>query len=284
MWEGLKPVFADIDATTGNIDPASVAEKISEKTAAIMAVHFGGMPCDLEALQAIAKDHGVPLVEDCAHACGAGYAEGRIGASGNLCAFSFGPTKALTTIDGGMLIVPRAMADDARAQRLLGMSADIFKRLQGGAGRPSWDYEVQGQVWRYHMNDVAAAMGLVHLGHLDDGTVLRTAAAARYQRALEKVPGLRLLQKTPKAQSAHYLFVVLAASRDGLARKLHERGVTTSVYYKPNTRYAIFGEAAAHGELPGTEQFFARSLALPMHAGIGDEEVDYVCNCIAEGW
>lgn len=284
LWEGLRPVFADIDPATGNIDPAAVAERITGKTAAIMAVHFGGMPCDLDALQAIARKHGVPLVEDCAHACGASLGGKKIGASGNLCAFSFGPTKALTTIDGGMLIVPEKMAAEARAQRLMGMSADVFKRLQGAAARPSWDYDVPAQGRRYHMHDVAAAMGLAHLALLDEGMARRAAAAERYGRSLEKAPGVRFLKESGAGRSAHYLYVVLAENRDGLARKLQEKGVTTAVYYKPSTHYAIFGPAAAHGELPGTEQFFGRALALPMHAGIRDEEIDYVCGVIREGW
>jgi len=281
LWEGVKPVFADIDPASGLIDPESVVAKVSEKTGAIVVVHFGGQPCDLPRLEGIARKHGVPLLEDCAHACGAFYGEARTGGRGNWAAFSFGPTKALTTVDGGMMIVPAEALKDARAQRILGMSADIHQRINGGARKlAAWDYAVDAQGRRYHMNDVAAAMGLAHLKRVDAENAKRAAAAEHYDRLLEKVPGVRRLAGIAGTRSAHYLYAVLAEERDSLAAKLQERGVGTSVYYRPCTHYPIF-EAS---DLPGADRFFARVLALPMFPGITRDQVEYVAACIAEGW
>jgi perosamine synthetase len=287
LWEGLTPVFADIDPETGNISPASIADKMSRKTGAILAVHFAGEPCNLAAIKAVtAATRDVPIIEDCAHACGASYDGRRIGASGNLCAFSFGATKALTTIDGGMLVVPAKLAEEARMRRSLGQSSDIYQRVnglgQGGASTPRkpWDYDVDRVGWRYHMNDVSAAIGMAHLRLLDAANARRAAIAATYDTVLAGVDGIRLLRRDARNRCSHYLYVLQAQRRDALAEKLQRAGVTVGVHYKPNTQFSIFRGA----DLPATEAFYAHSLSLPIHPELTNEQVLYVANVIREGW
>jgi perosamine synthetase len=281
LWENLKPVFADIDPASGNISAASVAEKLSPRTGAIMAVHFAGEPCDLAVLGELARRAQVPLIEDCAHACGALHGGTPIGASCNWCAFSFGPTKALTTIDGGMLIVPARVAAQAREYRILGQSSDIFRRVReaGGSGR-FWDYEVALVGRRYHMNDVNAAIGRAHLPLLDAANARRAALTARYDSLLAGIPGLRLLTRNPANRSADYMYVLLAEQRDRLAEALQKKGITVGVHYKPNTHFPIF----EHADLPASEAFFGRTLSLPLHPELSDDDVAFVAGAIRGGW
>lgn len=280
LWAGLKPVFADIDPTTGNLDPKCVKARLSERTVAIMTVHFGGNPCDLEGLRAVAGK--TLIIEDCAHACGASYQGKRVGASGNLCAFSFGATKNLTTGDGGMLIVPsETQAGVARQMRYLGLSKDTFRRVTDSGGtRPHWEYEVQNAGLRYHMNDLAGALGVEQLKHLDADNARRAEIAGLYQSRLQRVSGVKLLREVPGSVSSHYLFCILVEGRDALAAALMSRGIVVGVHYQPNTHYGLFD----HVELPQAEEFYRRELSLPMHLGLTEEEVMSVCDAIEKGW
>jgi perosamine synthetase len=281
LWEGLTPVFADVNPATGNISPASVAEKITPRTGAIMIVHFAGEPCDLDGLKRVAAERSIPIIEDAAHACGAWHGEHPIGASGNLVAFSFGATKALTTIDGGMLILPARMADEARQRRALGQSSDIYRRVNATddtAHRKAWDYDVDRDGWRYHMSDVNAAIGIAHLPLLGQTNRRRARIAAVYDHLLADIPGIQLLKRNNANRSAHYLYVIQAERRDELAKALQSRGVTVGVHYKPNTHFAIFQPA----DLPATEHFYARTLSLPIHPELSLEQVHHVCGVIRE--
>ncbi|HSW38818.1 MAG TPA: DegT/DnrJ/EryC1/StrS aminotransferase family protein [Acidobacteriota bacterium] len=276
LYEGLTPVFADIDSKTGNLTPQSVAAKLSDRTGAVMLTHYGGYACDLDGFR---QSTALPIVEDCAHACGAWYRDARVGASGNLCAFSFDPIKNLTTGDGGMLICPDESQDKrARTLRYMGLSKDAFTRLKGSSR--SWEYEVPEIGYRYHMNDVAAALGLAHLKLVDEDNTRREAIAARYRRLLAAVPGVGLLEYAPDRRSSYHLFTILAEHRGALSDKLGKAGVIVGGHYARNDVYRIFHRA----ELPDAECFCSRLLTLPMHAELTDEEIDYVCGVIREGW
>jgi perosamine synthetase len=295
LWEKLTPVFADIDPLTGNIDPRDVARKITPRTRAMLVVHFGGRPCDLSTLEAIAQKHDLALVEDAAHACGATYKGRAIGGHGHFTAFSFGPTKNLTTGDGGMLILPNdALLARARGLRNLGITDDIHRRLTGlDAGRVQaegrrgrtyhWEYDVPAMGFRYHMNDITAAIGRAQLARLKENGTKRAVIAARYRELLTGIPGLRVPPPPPaEAESANYLFHVLAERRDALAEALQERGVTVSVHYRPSTSFPIFAGSGA--SVPHAEAFFERELSLPMHPELREEQVERVAGAIRAGW
>ena len=141
LYEGLVPVFADVDRSTGNISAGSVAEKLTDRTGALMLVHYGGIPADIDELYAVAASHGIPVIEDCAHACGATYKNRPVGSHGELHAFSFHAVKNLPMGDGGALTV-RTSENDARLRRLrwLGIDKDTFHRTTGAAmtGNTTW--------------------------------------------------------------------------------------------------------------------------------------------------
>jgi perosamine synthetase len=282
LYEGLTPVFADVDPKTGNVTPASVAARITPRTGAIMLTHFGGYACDLDGFAELGRRHDLPIIEDCAHACGAWYKERRVGASGNLCAFSFDAIKNLTTGDGGMLIAGSdANERRARSLRYMGLSKDAFKRVSELKEKAySWEYEVPEVGYRYHMNDIQAAMGLVHLKYLDEDNAHRERIARKYRQLLAGIPGVALLERAPDRKSGHHLFCILAENRNALADKMTRSGVIVGVHYNRNDVYPIFPSS----ELPHAQQFCSCVMSLPLHLDLTDEEIEYVANVIRGGW
>lgn len=278
VQEGLQPVFADIDPTTGNVDSASVAERLTDRTRALLLVHYGGYPCDLDELYALARERRVAVIEDCAHACGAVYRGRRVGSHGDLHAFSFHAVKNLPTGDGGALTV-RSPELAARARRLrwFGISSDTFERASSAY---RWDYAVTELGFKCPMNDIQAALGLAQLAHVDDDNARRAEIAAQYRAGLDAVPGIELLRSEPDRTSSFHLFCALAERRDDLVDKLTERGIDVGVHYRPSYSYPMFRTAP----LPNVESFWRRAISLPMHVALTDEQVGEVIAVIREGW
>jgi perosamine synthetase len=279
LYEKCRPVFADIQPETGNLDVASVSNRVNHRTKAIILVHYGGYPCDLDDFYAMARDRRIPIIEDCAHACGATYKGRRIGSHGDIHAFSFHAVKNLPMGDGGALTVYSGDYD-ARLRRLrwLGIDRDTFRRTK--QSEYSWDYDVREVGFKYHMNDIQAAIGLAQLRRLDEENAYRASIAARYRERLTHVPGLQLLQYKDDRVSSFHLFCVLAENRDALVEKLRSSGVDVSVHYRRNDHYAMYQEQ----DLPNTERFWRSVISLPMHTELSDEEVDYVTEVIRSGW
>jgi perosamine synthetase len=279
LYERCKPVFADIQPETGNLDVRSVAARITERTGAILLVHYGGYPCDLDEFYALAHERRIPIIEDGAHACGATYKSKRIGSHGDVHAFSFHAVKNLPMGDGGALTV-RSEAQDARLRRLrwLGIDRDTFQRSARGAYH--WEYNVPEVGFKYHMNDIQAAIGLAQLRHLDEDNAYRARVAARYREQLANVPGIRLLQYQEDRTSSFHLFCILAERRDALVDKLRAAGVDVGVHYRRNDQYPMYEEQ----DLPQTERFWRSVISLPMHTLLTDEQIAYVTNLIREGW
>lgn len=279
LYERCRPVFADVELETGNLDVASVSTRVNDRTGAIMLVHYGGYPCDLDEFYTIARERGIPIIEDCAHACGATYRGKRIGSHGDIHAFSFHALKNLPMGDGGALTV-YSRDYDARLRRLrwLGIDRDTFRRTKHTGY--SWDYDLAEVGFKYHMNDIQAAIGLAQLKRLDDENAYRAAVAAQYRERLADVPGLQLLKYNADRVSSFHLFCVLAENRDALVEKLRSSGVDVSVHYRRNDHYAMYQEQ----DLPNTERFWRSAISLPMHIELTNEEVYYVTEVIRGGW
>ena len=279
LYERLTPVFADVDPRSGNILPSSVAGHITDRTKALIVVHYGGYPADLDELYAIARSHGIALIEDCAHACGATYKGKKIGGHGELHAFSFHAVKNLPMGDGGALVV-RSRDHDERLRRLrwLGIDKDTFRRTSAAAY--DWEYDVTEVGFKYHMNDVDAAIGLAQLRRLDAENERRAAIAALYRAQLANVKGVELPPDSGDRKSSFHLFPILVDGRDQLVLKLREKGIGTGVHYRRNDEYSMYRRR----ELPGAEAFSSRVLSLPMHMCLSDEQVSSVTEVIASGW
>lgn len=270
------PVFADVDPTTLNIDSADVARKISPHTRAILPVHYGGRPVDMDGLRAVAGQ--IPIVEDAAHACGATYRGRKAGTLGDLACFSFHAVKNLSTGDGGALVIhDQAVMERAKRLRWLGIDRSTWERTDTGRAY-SWEYDVNEVGLKCHMNDIAAAIGLVQLGKLAAANARRRRIAERYTAGLSDLPWLETPpQDTPDSVSSWHIYCIRAEDRDDLNVHLQARGIGTGVHFKPIHLYACYGRQP---HLPVAERLFERILSLPMHPGLSDDDVDTVIGAI----
>ncbi len=279
LYNDLKPVFADIQPQTGTLDVKSVSNLISEKTGAIMIMHYGGYPCDIDEFYALSRQHKIPIIEDCAHACGAIYKGNRIGSHGNIHAFSFHAVKNLPAGDGGALTV-KSQEHYLRLKRLrwLGIDRDTFQRNRPGAYE--WEYDVNEIGFKYQMNDIHAAIAFSQLPYVEQQNARRAQIASLYASRLANVPGVSLLKYQNDRKSSFHLFCILAQKRDDLVKKLRENGVAVSVHYRRNDMYPMYEKQ----ELPNTELFWKSVISLPMHITLTDEQVDYITDIIRGGW
>ena len=278
LHERCRPVFADVDPLTGNLDPASVLAAVGVRTRAIVTTHLGGRPSDLTELRAVAERAGVALIEDAAHACGSTYQGRPIGGHGNTVAFSFQATKNLPTVDGGMVCLPSA-TDAARARRLRWMGIDRTTWSRNGTTGYDWAYGVAEVGHKYAMNDLNAALGLAQLAHVDAGNARRVAIADRYQCDLSKTPGIVAVPIPSDRTSARYLFPVVVEDRDLVHEAMKQRGIGTGAHYRRNDHHPVFG---GEFDLPGAEQYWTHTLSLPMHLALSDCDVDVVMATLGE--
>jgi perosamine synthetase len=279
LHAGLRPVFADVELATGNLDVGSVRDRVSDRTGAIMLVHYGGYPCDLDAFYRLGRERGIPIVEDCAHACGSRYRGRFIGSTGDYHAFSFQAVKNLATGDGGAVLV-RRQEHDSRLRRLrwFGIDADTHKRVAPGGY--DWRYNVTETGFKCAMNDIQAAIGLAQLPRLEGENRRRASIAARYREQLAGVAGLDLLQYAGDRESNYHLFCLRAERRDDLIRKLKENGISAGVHYERNDRFPMYQLQ----DLPAAERFWRSAVSLPMHLMLTDDDVDWIGSIIREGW
>lgn len=279
LYERARPVFADVDPGTGNLDVDSIKSRLSERTRAILAMHYGGDPCDLAEIHDLARSAGVRVIEDCAHAVGASYRGAPIGSQGDLHTFSFQACKILTTGDGGAVLT-RSQDEWERLARLRnhGVDRNTFERFH--SSEVTWGYDVPELGFKYQMTDIAAAIGIAQMKGLGSALERRSSIARMYRAQLGGVAGLRLLDVKDDRLSSNYMFSILADERDLLAKKLNEAGIEVAIHFPRNDAFVMFENA----DLPNVESFSAHQLSLPIHAQLSDEEIGSVCNVIRSGW
>jgi len=281
LYVGAKPVFADIDPKTLNIDPKSIEKKITKKTKAIIPVHYGGQPCDMDAINRIAARHRLAVIEDAAHATGAIYKRTKIGGGKNLCVFSFHAVKNLATGDGGMITTSSTTVERRlRALRWMGISKSTRERETVKGYR--WDYDIRDGGYKYHMNDIAAALGLVQLKKLDSMNGKRRALADVYSRMFKGALRVRPITQLPhRVNSRHNYCVLLSGtSREKLITHLSVQGISTGVHYKPlyhHPRYRPFGSAKGS---PVTEALWPHILILPCHPHMSAADAKRVAGAV----
>ena len=267
---GATPVFADVERSTFALGRATVEAVLSERTAAVVLVHIAGVITpEVKAIAELCRQRGIALVEDAAHAHGCsldGRAAGSFGVAG---AFSFYPTKVMTTGEGGMILT---------ADEELDRDARVY-RDQGKAGFLGNDHVRMGYAWR--MSELAAAVGVVHLDHLDRAIEVRGSVAARYDAALSGLEGVELLLSPPGGVSNYYKYVVLlpeGMDRAQLKKSLredYEVGLSGEVYDSPLHHQEVL-KRFARGPLPVAEDVCARHVCLPVMSDMTDAEVDHV--------
>jgi len=279
-YVGAKVRFADVDPRTGNIDPASVAALIGPRTKAIVAVHLGGLPVDLEALHELADRHGIALVEDACHALGATYHGTPIGGGRSAATvFSFHPVKHITTGEGGAIVTPSATLK-RRIDRLRqhGVERDPAHLQQPPAG--SWSYEVQELGWNYRLSDLSCALGLAQLAKLDRFVARRREIAARYRTALAGFAGVTAPPESSDRESAYHLFAVaidfakLGTTRARVTDELAACGIGTQVHYIPLYEHPLHRQRCGDpGPHAGADHYYAHTLSLPMFPAMTDADV-----------
>lgn len=273
LHAGGRTVWADIDPRNGNLDPVSVAARITKRTKAIMIVHHGGIPASLDALGQIAADHQIPVIEDAAHAFGARYQGRPVGSHSRFVLFSFQAVKQMTTVDGGMLTLQRE--EDAYQCRLL-----RWFGIDRDKTRVNVEAETVG--FKYHMNNVAATIGLVSLETIGAAVATIKANGAWYGDALRDIPGLDLCEWEDVAEPSPIWYSILAERRDDLARKLNEAGIEASLLHRRNDHHPVFAESRV--PLPGVDEWWRRALHIPCGWWVGDEDRERIASLIRGGW
>jgi len=277
IYEGATPVFADIDRRTLNLDPAAVEAAITERTRAVVAVDIYGYPCELDALRSLCDRNGLALIDDACEALGARYKGQPVGSLGVSSVFAFYPNKQLTTGEGG--IVTTHTEDEWRLLRSL--------RNQGRADAGGWlDHARLG--FNYRMDDVRAAIGIGQLEKLDDLLAGRAAVAARYGDLLGDIDGLELPARDDADHERSWFVYVVAipagVDRETVIEELERRGVQTARYLPCIHLQAYMRERYGfrEGLCPVAEEMSARTLALPFHPRLGEDDQDYVAGVLRD--
>jgi dTDP-4-amino-4,6-dideoxygalactose transaminase len=290
---GADPRFVDVEERTANIDPARLAAALDEaaregrRVAAIVPVHVGGRACDMEAITAVATRHGVPVVEDSAHAFPVLHRGRMLGTWGDAGVFSFYATKAITTGEGGMVVTRREdLARRIRVMRLHGIDRDVWNRYTAANG--SWEYDVVEAGYKYNLTDLAAAIGVAQLAKAGTFLDLRRRVARAYLAGLGGCDFLDLPEDTD--DNGWHLFVVrlraeqLSIDRDRFVAELQQRGIGTSVHFIPlhlmtyyRQRYGLAPE-----DFPVALRLYRAAISLPIYPSLTEEEIARVIAAVCE--
>lgn len=271
---GATPRWADVDPMTGNVTGESVAAALTPRTRAILVVHYGGIPVPLDDVLAVAARHGIPVIEDAAHALGARWQGRPIGTHAPFTMFSLQAIKHLTTVDGGML----TLADPdllARGRRLRWFGID--------RAAPRTDVDVAEIGFKYHMNNVNATLGLVQLEHIGPMIARHVANGRWFNAAFDALGGgVERCHVHPAAEPAYWFYTLLCDDADGLARHLAAHGIDSSKAHKRNDRHSVF--AASRAELPGLDRFYDRMLHVPCGWWVDDAARERIVDVVRRGW
>ncbi len=284
VFTGATPVFADICEDTLLLDPDSVSSLLSSRTKGIVAVDYGGHPCDYEALQNIASRHGLFLVSDACHSLG-GYYKGRpVGTLADVTVFSFHPVKMITTGEGGALVcADSGLAKRARRLRNHGIDLDFRER----AGRNTWEYDMVELGFNYRITDFQCALGISQLSRLKEWVVRRNEIASRYRSAFCDMKGITPLVSYSHVVNAYHLFVVKligAEERLEFFLAMRRRGIGVNVHYKPVHLHSFYRErfGGRKGQCPVAEKAYHSIVSLPIYPQMSAQEVDRVIGAAAE--
>lgn len=286
---GATPIFADIDRRTQNIDPASVAAKITPRTKAILPVHMLGRPADMDALLALAAQHNLAIVEDAAHAVETVYRGRHVGTIGRFTAFSFYANKNVTTAEGGMLTTDDdTAADRIRTLRLHGISKDAWKRYSAEGFSP---YEVLEPGYKYNMLDLTAALGLGQLRRVEENWRIRERIVALYNEGLAEIPELSIPALEPLGpgdRHAWHLYPILldidrlTIDRNGFIDALKDLNIGSGIHYTALHLQGYYRERFGYrpGDLPEAEYVSERTISLPLSPAMTEQDVDDVIEAV----
>ncbi len=282
-YTGARPTFADIESEQDlDISLSSIEQKLTDKTRAIMVMHYGGYACDMPAITKFARAHGLMIIEDAAHAIGSDIDGRKAGVWGDVGCFSFFSNKNMTTGEGGMVVTnDDSAAEKMRLLRSHGMTSMSWDRHKGHA----WSYDVVELGYNYRMDEIRAALGRVQLSKLEKNNERRRVLSALYREQLEElIPTIGVPFTEPRGTSACHLFPILLPvgyDRIRFMEHLKTNGIQTSIHYPPIHKFQTYSEGGeARYNLPMTENVAGREVTLPLFAGLTDENVAYVVEAV----
>ena len=272
MYENMFPYFGDVERDTLNLDIRSVPKEVLRSAKGILCVHFGGHACDMDTIMQVAEDYDLFVIEDVAHGCGGSHRGRKLGGLVDAGCFSFQSVKNLSCGDGGMLTTnSRAAYEEASKLRWLGIDKSTWSRK---SGEYAWDYDVSELGYKYHMNDITAAIGLVQLEKLDDANNRRRQLAERYNKKLRTVHTHQ--PERAYATSCWHNYVIRTPERDRLFLHLKDAGIDSSVHYKPHYLYDLYKWVP--GDHPVADEVWKDILTLPLYPSMTEDEQDLVIN------
>lgn len=274
---GADVVFCDIDHALG-ADPESIRSLIGPRTKAIMAVHYAGLPCRIDEIRSIGREHGLRVIEDAAHAFGTHHDGHAIGSTGDLVCFSFGPVKLITALEGGALVTPREEeVQIVKELRLLGVDIDRALRTNNRM----WDYDVHRQGFRYHLGSIPAAIGMAQLAMADTFIGNRRRYCRELSARFRGIDGIAVPDTDFEDIASFIYFVLLddAETRSRLIEHMRLRGVATGIHFQGAHEFTYYADAR-RGDLANTEAAAARQLTLPLYSHMDDETLERVVESV----
>ena len=281
-----KPVFVDVEKDTYNIDPAKIEDKITNKTKAIIVVHYAGHACEMDKIMEIAEKYDLYVIEDAAHAIGSKYKDKKIGSIGDATCFSFYATKNITTAEGGMITTNREnLADKMRILSLHGISKDAWKRY---SSEGSWYYEIEYSGYKYNMSDLQASIGIHQMKKLDQMQKRREEIADMYNKSFDQIPQITTPTVKSYATHAWHLYPIqlnsdtLSINRNEFIEALKAENIGTSVHFIPLHLHPYYKEKYSFkgDDFPNAESLYQNEISLPIYPKMEDKDVEDVISAV----
>ncbi|UYJ40322.1 MAG: UDP-4-amino-4,6-dideoxy-N-acetyl-beta-L-altrosamine transaminase [Lachnospiraceae bacterium] len=281
LYCGATPVFADIDKESYNISPADIRKKITDRTKAIIAVHFTGQPCEMDEIHKIAEDNNLIVIEDAAHALGANYKGKKIGSISDMTTFSFHPVKHITTGEGGMIVTN----DEKLCERLKVFRTHGITREEKYLSRNDgpWYYEQIDLGYNYRITDIQCALGISQMDKLDDFVEKRRMLVERYNNAFEEVSEIVVPKQVEGCNNSYHLYVIQVENRLEVFNKLRTAGIGVNVHYIPVYKHPYYQKNGyADVKCPNAEEYYEHCISLPLYPKLTVKEQDYVIEKVIE--
>jgi dTDP-4-amino-4,6-dideoxygalactose transaminase len=283
LYVGAMPVFGDITSLDNfNVSPEDISKKITDRTKAIIVVHYGGYPCGMDAITEIANKNGLKVIEDAAHAPGAEYKGRKLGIIGDIGCFSFFANKNMATGEGGMIVTnDDSLAERMRTIRSHGMTTLTWDRHRGHA----YSYDVVDTGYNYRISEIESALGLVQLKKLEQNNRKRAEITEEYREGLKAIPWISIPFQNCEGKPSYHIFPILLdeeVSREKFMENLRVKGIQTSIYYPPIHLFSIYRDMFGfkEGMLPKTEFVGKHEVTLPLHPLMKDDDVNLVLDTI----
>jgi perosamine synthetase len=280
IYNGLELVFVDVYEDTVTISMEDLQRKFNNECVAVMPVHYGGQPAGMDSITEFAKVNNLKVIEDCAHTIGASYKGKKLGLWGDIGCFSFEEKKAMTTGDGGMICTNDSdIAERIKAPRWLGIDKDTYKRSSGYTSQDEldvkhWYYDINELGFKYNMNDLSAAIGLVQLKKLDWMNNRRSEIIRKYLDMMKDLIHIKPILPFEPEKYSYWLFGVRCSKRDALIKSLKTKKIATGVHYVPLTQVNYFKQWRS--DCPVSEKIWNEFVTLPLHVMLNNNEIESV--------